>query len=119
MSEFLDRLVNPSKHHAVTILDTEFQMHSMSVREKFSVLEEINSFEPKVKSFDQMIDTLCHVIHSINSDEDVKKILNEVERFDDLMKIVNGVVDYCSFKDDESKNSVSSSDTSTPALTGK
>ena len=113
------RLVDPNRTQTVTILDTEFQMRSISVRDKFSIIEQLSALKAQAESFDQMVDTLCRAIHSISADENVKKVLNEVERIDDVVAIMTGVIEYCSLKDDESKNSGSSSDTSTQTPTGK
>ena len=112
------RLVDPNRTQTVTILDTEFQMRSISVREKFCIIEQLSALKAQVESFDQMIDTLCSAIHSVSGDENVKNVLNEVESIDDIIQIMNGVIEYCSLKDDESKNSSSSSDTSIPTPAG-
>ena len=112
------RLVDPSRTQKVTILDTEFQMRSISVREKFAIIEQLSSLKPEVTSFDHLIDTLCLAIHAIAGNEDVKNVLNQIEQLDDILKIMNGVIEYCSIKDNESKNSASSSGTSTPVPAG-
>jgi hypothetical protein len=111
------RLVDPNKCHAVTILDTEFQMRAISVREKFVAIEKLSRLQPTTESYDQMIEHLCSVIVSIGGQEP-REVLNSVESFGDMLAIINGVVDYCSLKDEQSKNSGSSSDTSTPKPTG-
>jgi hypothetical protein len=111
------RLVDPKKYHIVTILDTAFQMRSMSVREKFTTIEMLSRLKPTTESYDQMIEHLCSVIASIDGRE-TKDVLNAVESFKDMLAIINGVIDYCSIKDEQSKNSDSSSDTSTPKPTG-
>lgn len=118
------RLVDPNKYHTVTILDTEFQMRSMSVREKWAALEHLSRFQTiqdgmtLTQFYDQMIEHLCSVVISIDGRE-AKEVLNSVESFKDMREIINGVLDYCSIKDEQSKNSGSSSDTSTPKPTGK
>lgn len=111
------RLVDPNKHHSVTILDTEFQMRSMSVREKFGVIEQLGSLQPTTASYDKLIEQLCSVIVSVDGKE-TKDVLNALESFDDILAIINGVIEYCSLKDEQSKNSDSSSDTSIPTPTG-
>ena len=111
------RLVDPNKHHTVTILDTEFKMRSMTVREKIATIEKLGGLQPTASSFDDLIKQLSSVILSIDG-KDAQGVLESVESFSDVLAIVNGVIDYCSLKDDEAKNSGSSSDTSTPTPTG-
>jgi hypothetical protein len=111
------RLVDPNKYHTVTILDTEFQMRSMSVRQKFMAIEQLSKLRATTESYDQMIEHLCSVIASIDGKE-TKDVLNSVESFSDMLTIINDVIDYCSIKDEQAKNSGSSSDTSTPKPTG-
>jgi hypothetical protein len=89
----------------------------MSVREKFGTIEQLSRLQPTTESYDQMIEHLCSVIASIDSRE-TKDVLNAVESFKDMLAIINGVIDYCSIKDEQSKNSGSSSDTFTPKPTG-
>jgi len=113
------RLVDPSKHHPVTICDVVFQMRSMSVREKFTTIENLSGLTATQASYDAMIDILCSVISSIDGNENVKETLNRIEHLDDLTEIINGVVGYCALMSPESKNSDSSSDTSTPTPAGE
>lgn len=117
--EIMLRLADQTKHHPVTICDVEFQMRSMSVREKFVALEKLNTLKPTSESFDAMTGTLSDIIMSIDGNENVRDVLNSIESFEDLISVVHGVIGYCSFTDDESKNSGSSSDTSTPTPTGE
>lgn len=112
------RLVDPKATHIVTILDTDFRMRSLSVREKFKTIEALRTLQASVSSYDEIIEILCSAIYAISGSENVKDILNQVESLDDILGIINGVVEYCSFKEEEAKNSDSSSDTSTPEPTG-
>jgi len=111
------RLVDPNKHHSVTILDSKFSMRSMSVREKFTTIEQMGKLQPTVESYDALISHLCSVIVSIDG-KDAKEVLNSLESFSDMLAIINGVIEYCSLKDEQTKNSGSSSDISTPKPTG-
>jgi hypothetical protein len=111
------RLVDPNKHHTVKILDAEFKVRSMTVREKIATIEKLGNLEPTAASFDELISQLSNVILTIDN-KDAQTTLESVESFSDILAIVNGVIEYCSFKDDEAKNSDSSSGTSTPNPTG-
>jgi hypothetical protein len=111
------RLVDPNKHHTVIILDSEFKMRSMTVREKIATIERLSTLKPTAASFDDLISQLSSVILTIDN-KDAQTTLESVEAFGDILTIVNAVVEYCSLKDDEAKNSGSSSDTSTPTPTG-
>jgi len=111
------RLVDPNKYHTVTILDSEFKMRSMTVREKITTIERLGTLQPTAESFDDLISQLSSVILTIDG-KNAQSILESIESFSDVLSIVNGVIEYCSLKDDESKNSGSSSDTSTPTPTG-
>ena len=113
------RLVDPSKHHPVTIADIVFQMRSMSVREKFTTIGNLRGLTATQASYDAMVDILCTVIAEIEGHENVKETLNSIEHLDGFTEIINGVISYCALTSLESKNSDSSSDTSTPTLAGE
>lgn len=94
-------------------------MRSMSIREKFAVVDSLQNLKATVESFDGLIDSVCTVVHSIDGHADVKKALNGIEDFVDLQTIINDVISYCTLGIEEEKNSDSSLDTSTPSPTGE
>lgn len=113
------RLVNPTKSNPVMILETTFHLRSMTVREKFAMLNALTSLEATTEAYDKFIEHLCTAIIGIDGHDDVKEALNGLEHFEDLRAVIDGVTEYCSLKDSETKNSDSSSGGSTPSPVGK
>lgn len=113
------RLVDPKKYRSIKILDTTFQLRCMSVREKFALVDSLQTMQPDLESFDTMINSLCEVISTIEGYDNVKETLSSVEDFDDLQTIIREIIKYCSMQEEASKNLDSSLDGYTPDPVGK
>ena len=118
------RLVNRERTHKITVSDTVFEIVSMTIGEKETLLYKIAnpkewaSVENAGRSFAALLDLIAPVIAKIEGHDDVRKTLDQIEDTAQLKEIINALINHCGLSESESKNSLSLSEQAIPESMG-